>query len=110
MKLVRIVLLATAFALVVSTGFGQDAPNFYQDTYPEHALKSRLEAEDVLKGKGAELDAKTRELIALGFHPRFRASTAFMPTTKMRERQVLPTLKFVKPSRLLPMFGIGVPF
>lgn len=67
MKLVRIVLLATAFALVVSTGFGQDPPNFYQDTYPEHALKSRLEAEDVLKGKGAELDAKTRELIALGF-------------------------------------------
>jgi AhpD family alkylhydroperoxidase len=66
MKRMRIVILMTALALVASTGFGQEPPTFYTDTYPEHALKSRLDAEDALKGKGSKLDAKTRELIALG--------------------------------------------
>ena len=66
MKRNKIILFVTAFALVASMGFGQEPPNFYKDTYPEHALKSRLEAENNLTGKGAKLDAKTRELIALG--------------------------------------------
>ncbi len=66
MKRIIMVILVMAFALVASTGLGQEPPKFYKDTYPEHALKSRLEAESVLKGKGATLDAKTRELIALG--------------------------------------------
>jgi AhpD family alkylhydroperoxidase len=41
-------------------------PKFFQDTYPEHALKSALEARGVLEGEGAQLDGKTRELIGLG--------------------------------------------
>jgi AhpD family alkylhydroperoxidase len=44
----------------------QDAPKFFQETYPEHALQSQLEARGVLEGEGAALDAKTRELISLG--------------------------------------------
>jgi AhpD family alkylhydroperoxidase len=66
MKSLRIAILVTTLALVSSTAFGEGPPKFYQDTYPEHALKSRLNAEEVLKGKDAKLDAKTRELIALG--------------------------------------------
>jgi AhpD family alkylhydroperoxidase len=54
-----------ALALAAVTTFAQEPPRFYQDTYPEHALKSRLEAERVLVGDEAKLDAKTRELIAL---------------------------------------------
>lgn len=66
MKLIKIILLVTSLAFMVATALGQEPPKFYKDTYPDHALKSRLQAEEVLKGKGAELDAKTRELIALG--------------------------------------------
>jgi AhpD family alkylhydroperoxidase len=43
-----------------------EPPKFFQDTYPEYALKSALEARAILEGEGAELDAKTRQLIALG--------------------------------------------
>lgn len=41
-------------------------PSFYKNTFPEHALKEKLKAENKLVGKKAQLDAKTRELIALG--------------------------------------------
>ena len=66
MKHIKIILLATLLAFMAATALGQEPPKFYKDTYPDHALKSRLQAEEVLKGKGAALDAKTRELIALG--------------------------------------------
>jgi len=66
MKLTQTTILATAFSLVGGYSLAQEPPRFYQDTYPEHALKSRLEAEAVLSGDDAKLDAKTRELIALG--------------------------------------------
>ena len=66
MKLVNNVIRATALALLATTAFAQEPPMFYKNTYPEHALKPRLEAEAVLIGDGAKLDAKTRELIALG--------------------------------------------
>jgi AhpD family alkylhydroperoxidase len=65
-------LSATAFALVATMTWAQDRPSmvqepptFYATTYPEYALESRLAAEAVLSGEKAELDAKTRELIAL---------------------------------------------
>lgn len=44
----------------------QDAPEFFQATYPEHALQAMLQAEAALQGEGAALDAKTRELVSLG--------------------------------------------
>jgi len=48
-----------------TTAIADETPKFYKDTFPEHALKSRLEAEAVLMGKDAELNVKTRELISL---------------------------------------------
>ena len=59
-------LLTVALVVFAASAVAQETPKFYKDTYPEHALASRLEAEDVLMGKGAKLDAKTRELVALG--------------------------------------------
>jgi AhpD family alkylhydroperoxidase len=58
-------LIASVLVLFATTAIADDPPKFYKNTYPEHALKSRLEAEAVLMGKDAALDAKTRELIAL---------------------------------------------
>jgi len=66
MKRMKTIIPATAFALFATTALAQEPPMFYKDTYPEHALKSRLEAEGVLTGSSAMLSAKTRELIALG--------------------------------------------
>jgi AhpD family alkylhydroperoxidase len=66
MKCIKTIVPATAFALLASTALAQEPPMFYQNTYPDFALKSRLDAEEVLAGEGAKLDAKTRELIALG--------------------------------------------
>lgn len=59
------VILFAPFFLVATAAVSEGPPSFYKDTYPEHALKSRLAAEQVLTGDEAELDAKTRELIAL---------------------------------------------
>lgn len=62
----KTVMLTIALAGFAASAAAQEPPKFYKDTYPEHALKSRLKAEDVLMGKDARLDTKTRELIALG--------------------------------------------
>lgn len=58
-------LLASVIVLFTTAALAEEPAKFYKDTYPEHALKSRLEAEAVLMGKDAAIDAKTRELIAL---------------------------------------------
>ena len=59
-------LLASALTLGIS-GFAaaQEAPKFFSETYPEHALQSALEAKGALASEEAALDAKTRELISL---------------------------------------------
>jgi AhpD family alkylhydroperoxidase len=62
----KTIILSCVFALLATTALAQEPPKFFKDTYPEHALKSALEARGVLEGKGAQLDAKTRELIGLG--------------------------------------------
>ena len=66
MKHIKNIVPVIALGLFTGSVWAQEAPNFYKDTYPEHALKSRLEAEAVLSGDAASLDGKTRELIALG--------------------------------------------
>jgi len=66
MKLVYKIIPASALVLLVTTGFAQEPPKFYRDTYPEYALKARLQAEEVLMGESATLNGKTRELVALG--------------------------------------------
>jgi AhpD family alkylhydroperoxidase len=65
----KTLLIPTILSLVFifsSPAIGQEVPNFYKNTYPEHALQAALEANQALMGKDANLDAKTRELIALG--------------------------------------------
>lgn len=66
MKHRKTLISSAGFALLATTALAEDPPNFYLDTYPGYALQSRLEAEAVLTGEDAKLDAKTRELIALG--------------------------------------------
>ena len=66
MKSILIITIVCIVALFVTPVIGEDVPNFYKNTYPKHALKSALEANKALMGKEAKLDAKTRELIALG--------------------------------------------
>ena len=66
MTRIKAVIPATALAFLVTTSFAQEPPRFYQDTYPEYALKARLQAEEVLIGESATLNGKTRELVALG--------------------------------------------
>ena len=61
----RRLILASITALFATAALAQEPPKFYKDTYPDYALKSALEAQDVLVGKDAQLDAKTRDLIAL---------------------------------------------
>ncbi len=66
MKLSTTIIPATALVLFAAAVFADEPPRFYKDTYPEHALSKVLEADGTLTGKEAKLDAKTRELIALG--------------------------------------------
>ena len=61
----RRLILAIVTALFATAALAQEPPKFFKDTYPDYALKSALEARDVLEGKDAQLDAKTRDLIAL---------------------------------------------
>jgi len=61
----RRLILASITALFATAALAQEPPKFFTDTYPDYALKSALEARDVLEGKDAQLDAKTRDLIAL---------------------------------------------
>jgi AhpD family alkylhydroperoxidase len=65
MKHLKAAVTAVGFALLTTIAIAQEPPKFYSETYPEFALKARLEAEAVLVGDGAKLDPKTRELIAL---------------------------------------------
>ncbi len=66
MKLLKTIIPAIALAVFAATVFAEGPPRFYKDTYPEHALSQMLEADGALVGDDAKLDAKTRELIALG--------------------------------------------
>lgn len=68
MKTARIVIasIGITVCLLATTVQAGEPPKFYKDTYPEHALKAALEANRALVGASAKLDAKARELIALG--------------------------------------------
>ena len=66
MKLSTTLIPTSALALFTAAALAGEPPKFYKDTYPAHALKQVLEANRALVGSQAKLDAKTRELIALG--------------------------------------------
>ena len=59
-------LLAAALALAAAATHAQDAPRFFSETYPSHALGPAMQWYGSLGGAGAELDAVTRELVMLG--------------------------------------------
>jgi len=61
----KLLLASAIFVLTTVGAYADGPPKFFKDTYPEHALKSAMAARAVLGGKGAKLDAKTRELISL---------------------------------------------
>jgi AhpD family alkylhydroperoxidase len=59
-------LLAGILALSTTVASAQDAPKFFADTYPEHALDEAMTWYGKLNGEGSALDAKTTELVMLG--------------------------------------------
>ncbi len=62
----KFALFAAAFALTNTASVAQDAPRFFSETYPSHALGPAMQWYGSLGGEGAELDAATRELVMLG--------------------------------------------
>lgn len=58
--------LAAAVALGATGAVAQDAPRFFSETYPSHALGPAMQWYGSLGGEGAELDAVTRELVMIG--------------------------------------------
>ena len=65
----RITLIAVAMsvsaAFMVPAAVALDAPEFYQNSCPEHALGPAMEWDKALKGAKSPLDAKTMELISI---------------------------------------------
>mgnify|MGYP001034430591 CR=1 FL=1 len=66
MKLTSTISLISALAFLTASALVAEPPQFYSKTSPEHALRAMLEADKTLMGPEAKLNAKTRELIALG--------------------------------------------
>lgn len=66
MKRIKMIILVGIIALATTPVYGEEPPDFYKNTFPEHALEDKLKAEKTLVGEQAQLDVKTRELIALG--------------------------------------------
>jgi AhpD family alkylhydroperoxidase len=58
--------IAVALALTATASAAQDAPRFFSETYPSHALGPAMQWYGSLGGEGAELDAATRELVMIG--------------------------------------------
>ena len=93
MKMILIVTIVSLIALFAVPVTGGDVPNFYKDTYPEHALKAALEAKKALMGKDAKLDAKTRELVGLGVAAQIPCSYCVYVHIKAQGQKVLQRLK-----------------
>lgn len=65
MKRIKVLILVGLLAFFITPAFAEEPPNFYKNTYPEYALADRMQAEQTLVGKDAQLDDKTRQLISL---------------------------------------------
>jgi len=66
MKVTGTISLISALAFITASALAAEPPRFYSKTYPEHALKAMLKADQTLMGPESKLGSKTRELIALG--------------------------------------------
>ena len=58
-------MIFAAAALAAGGAIGQEAPPFFEKTYPEHALDEAWTLYGTLGNDEASLNSKTRELIAL---------------------------------------------
>lgn len=61
----RLIIAGILAAGLAAPAVAQDAPAFFRDSLPEHAIGSMLQGYSTFLGEHAALDAKTRELIAL---------------------------------------------
>ncbi len=59
-------IFAATLALTATASVAQEAPRFFSETYPSHALGPAMLWYGNLGGEGAELDSMTRELVMLG--------------------------------------------
>ncbi|MDF2181874.1 carboxymuconolactone decarboxylase family protein [Neptuniibacter sp. CAU 1671] len=66
MKTIKNTFCILMLLLLAPLTMAADVPDFIQKTFPEHAISSRMDADNILMGKDAKLAAKTRELIMLG--------------------------------------------
>ena len=57
---------AIAIICFATSAAAEQPPRFFSDTYPSHAVDAILQAQGVLEGEKAVLDARTRELVSLG--------------------------------------------
>lgn len=62
----KTLLVASVLALTTTVASAQDAPKFFSETYPEHALDEALNWYGMLQGDEASLDGKTAQLVMLG--------------------------------------------
>lgn len=62
----KMAFIVAALALAATSSAAQNAPRFFSETYPSHALGPAMQWYGSLGGEGAELDAATRELVMLG--------------------------------------------
>ncbi len=49
----------------INTSNAGDPPQFFKETLPEHAITQIIQSWGAVQGKGAAIDPKTRELIAI---------------------------------------------
>ena len=61
----KLLIAVTVMMLPVFGANAQNAPKFFADTYPAHALPEAMAAYGALGNDNASLDAKTRELVGL---------------------------------------------
>lgn len=66
MKSAKVIIASIGLGILATPALAGEPPKFRQKTYPQHALGAIQEADKALMGPAASLDAKTRELIALG--------------------------------------------
>ena len=64
--IMKLLYLAVALAMTTTGSVAQEAPKFFSETYPSHALGPAMQWYGSLGGEGAELDALTRELVMVG--------------------------------------------
>jgi len=62
---IAIAVFALSALLPFRLAVANDAPEFFKNSLPDHAIADILKSFSVFKGDGAALDARTRELIAL---------------------------------------------